>query len=59
MIEKLRKLCDFLVYYKDDLIIREKVVDKIDDYIFSLECAIEILEKIKYEERSLQNGNIK
>lgn len=27
-------------------------------YIFSLECAIEILEKIKYEERSMQNGNI-
>lgn len=58
MIEKLQKLCDLLRYYKDDLIIREKVVDKIDDYIFSLECAIEILEKIKYEERSLQNGNI-
>ena len=59
MIEKLQKLCDLLRYYKDDLIIREKVVDKIDDYIFSLECAIEILEKIKYEERSIQNGNIK
>ena len=58
MIEKLRKLCDFLGYYKDDLIIRERVIDKIDDYIFSLECAIEILEKIKYEERSIQNGNI-
>ena len=58
MIEKLQKLCDLLRYYKDDLIIREKVVDKIDDYIFSLECAIEILEKIKYEERSIQNGNI-
>ncbi len=28
-------------------------------YICSLECAIEILEKIKYEERSLQNGHIK
>jgi len=26
MIEKLRKLCDFLGYYKDDLIIREKNV---------------------------------
>lgn len=59
MIEKLQKLCDLLRYYKGDLIIREKVVDKVDDYIFSLECAIEILEKIKYEERSLQNGNIK
>ena len=58
MIEKLQKLCDLLRYYKDDLIIREKVVDKVDDYIFSLECAIEILEKIKYEERSIQNGNI-
>ena len=58
MIEKLRKLLDFLGYYKDDLVIREKVIDKIDDYIFSLECAIEILEKIKYEERSIQNGNI-
>ena len=31
---------------------------KIKDCAFSLECAIEILEKIKYEERSLQNGNI-
>lgn len=59
MIEKLRKLYDFLGYYKDDLVIRERVVDKINDYIFSLECAIEILEKIKYEERSIQNGNIK
>lgn len=28
------------------------------DCKFSLECAIEILEKIKYEERSIQNGNI-
>ena len=28
------------------------------DCKFSLECAIEILEKIKYEERSSQNGNI-
>ena len=26
---------------------------------FALETAIEILEKIKYEERSLQNGDIK
>lgn len=31
---------------------------RIKDCAFSLECAIEILEKIKYEERSLQNGNI-
>jgi hypothetical protein len=58
MIEKLKELCDLLGYYKDDLIIREKVIDKIDDYIFSLECAIEILEKIKYKGRSIQNGNI-
>lgn len=33
--------------------------EKYKDCVFSLECAIEILEKIKYEERSLQNGNIK
>lgn len=58
MIEKLKNLCDFLGYYKDGLIIREKVLDKIDDYIFSLECAIEILEKLRNEERSSQNGNI-
>lgn len=32
---------------------------RIKDCAFSLECAIEILEKIKYEERSSQNGNIK
>lgn len=31
---------------------------RIKDCAFSLECAIEILEKIKYEERSIQNGNI-
>lgn len=31
---------------------------RIKDCAFSLECAIEILEKIKYEERSSQNGNI-
>lgn len=59
MIEKLKKLLDFLGYYKDDLFIRERNIDKINDYIFSLNCAIEILEKIKYEERSIQNGNIK
>lgn len=59
MIENLQNLCDLLKYYKDDLIIREKVVDKIDDYIFSLECAIEILEKIRNKGRSVQNGNIK
>lgn len=31
---------------------------KFNDCIFSLECAIEILEKLRNEERSLQNGNI-
>lgn len=59
MINKLKKLLDFLSYYKKDLFIRERNIDKIDDYIFALKCAIEILEDIRINERSIQNGNIK
>lgn len=57
MIEILKMLLDELKKINEkDTIHYNKPNTK--QYIFSLECAIEILEKIKYEERSIQNGNI-
>ena len=53
MIENLK----FLLYMMNEnsVVFTDKTLK---DCKFSLECAIEILEKIKYEERSVQNGNI-
>ncbi len=53
MIENLKIILSLM---KDkDVKVDEKTLKRC---AFSLECAIEILEKIKYEERSMQNGNI-
>lgn len=57
MIEILKMLLDELkIINEKDTVHYNKLNTK--PYICSLECAIEILEKIKYEERSVQNGNI-
>lgn len=53
MIENLKMILDVMKNWEKG-IPREKY----KGCVFSLECAIEILEKIKYEERSIQNGNI-
>ena len=55
MIENLKLLLDELQHNPDCHLSRGDY----QDVSFSLECAIEILEKIKYEERSIQNDNIK
>lgn len=54
MIENLKLILEMM---KDNTIVIP--TSKLRQCIFSLETAIEILEKIKYEERSIQNGNIK
>lgn len=58
MIENLKRLLNELYRVKRSLGINS-LIKEINNYITSLECAIEILEKIKYKERSKQNGNIK
>ena len=58
MIENLKRLLNELYHTKRSAEIN-RITKQLNNYIASLECAIEILEKIKYEERSLQNGNIK
>ena len=57
MIENLKRLLNELYRVKRSIGIKG-LIKEINNYITSLECAIEILEKIKYEERSIQNGNI-
>ena len=57
MIENLKRLLDELYHTKRGVGINS-LTKQLNNYITSLECAIEILEKIKYEERSMQNGNI-
>lgn len=57
MIENLKRLLNELYHLKRDAEINS-LTKQLNNYITSLECAIEILEKIKYEERSTQNGNI-
>ena len=57
MIENLKRLLNELYHAKKGIGIYG-LTKQLNNYITSLECAIEILEKIKYEERSLQNGNI-
>ena len=54
MLENLKLLLDELQHNPDCCLSRGNH----QDVSFSLECAIEILDKIKYEERSLQNGKI-
>lgn len=57
MIEILKMLLDELkIINEKDTIHYNKVNTK--PYICSLECAIEILEKLRNEERSNLNGNI-
>lgn len=53
MIENLKFLLSMM--NENSIVFTDKTIK---DCKFSLECAIEILEKIKYEERSIQNGNI-
>ena len=53
MIENLKFLLSMMK--ENSIVFTDKTLK---DCKFSLECAIEILEKIKYEERSIQNGNI-
>lgn len=53
MIENLKMILDVMKECEEGI-----PIGKYKDCVFSLECAIEILEKIKYEERSIQNGNI-
>lgn len=53
MIENLKFLLSMM--NENSIVFTDKTLK---DCKFSLECAIEILEKIKYEERSIQNGNI-
>lgn len=53
MIENLKFLLSMI--NENSVVFTDKTLK---DCKFSLECAIEILEKIKYEERSMQNGNI-
>lgn len=56
MIEYLKKLLFDLKTCENG---KQLTCSSINLKILALECAIEILEKIKYEERSSQNGNIK
>lgn len=53
MIENLKFLLSMM--NENSIVFTDKTLK---DCKFSLECTIEILEKIKYEERSIQNGNI-
>lgn len=53
MIENLKMILDVMKNWEKG-IPREKY----KDCTFSLKCAIEILEKLRNEERSTQNGNI-
>lgn len=53
MIENLKMILDVMKNWEKGI-----PRDKYKDCVFSLECAIEILEKLRNEERSLQNGNI-
>lgn len=53
MIENLKMILDVMKERREGI-----PIEKYKGCVFSLECAIEILEKIKYEERSIQNGNI-
>lgn len=57
MIENLKRLLNEL-YHTERSVGINRINKQLNNYIASLECAIEILEKIKYEERSIQNGNI-
>lgn len=53
MIENLKIILSLM---KDkDVKVDEKILKRC---AFSLECTIEILEKLRNEERSIQNGNI-
>lgn len=52
MIEYLKELLQDLKQCEDE------ICSTFKQKIFALETAIEILEKIKYKERSIQNGNI-
>ncbi len=54
MLENLKLLLDELQHNPDCHLSRGNY----QDVSFSLECAIEILEKLRNEERSIQNGNI-
>lgn len=57
MIEYLKELLEDLKQCEDE-ICPTLVCLHLKQKNFALESAIEILEKIKYEERSIQNGNI-
>lgn len=58
MIENLKRLLNELYHAKRGIGIYG-LTKQLDNYITSLECAIEILEDIRINERSIQNGNIK
>ena len=53
MIENLKMILDVMKNWEKGI-----PKEKYKGCVSSLECAIEILEKIKYKERSMQNGNI-
>mgnify|MGYP007115352252 CR=1 FL=1 len=53
MIENLKFLLSMMK--ENSIVFTDKTLK---DCKFSLECAIEILEKLRNEERSIQNGNI-
>jgi hypothetical protein len=53
MLQNLKLILEMM---KDNSIVIPK--SKYKECILSLECAIEILEKLRNEERRIQNGNI-
>lgn len=55
MIENLRMLLNDIKHLNEE---NKNKINNYTDYVFALECAIEILEIIRNKGRSIQNGDI-